>query len=84
MQSSRLAILGSHPIPYRVPLYRLLANRAEIDLQVLYGDDYGLRPRPSAWGVQDFVWKTDIARGYPHVFLKNWSPRPIPLRSWER
>lgn len=78
MQSFRLAILGSHPIPYRVPLYRLLANRAEIDLQVLYGDDYGLRPRPSAWGVQDFVWKTDIARGYPHVFLKNWSPRPDP------
>lgn len=78
MRRLRLLILGSHPIPYRAPLYRELVLRENIELQVLYGDDYGIRPRSSVWGVQDFVWKTNITEGYPHVFLRNWSPRPDP------
>jgi glycosyltransferase involved in cell wall biosynthesis len=78
MQHLRLLILGSHPIPYRTPLYRELARRQNIELQVLYGDDYGIRPRYSGWGIQDFVWKTNIIEGYPHVFLSNWSPKPDP------
>lgn len=74
----RLAILGSHPIPYRTPLYRLLARRDDVEVLVLYGDDYGVRPRSSEWGVENFVWKTDITEGYPHVFLSNWAPKPDP------
>lgn len=78
MRPFRLAILGSHPIPYHAPLYRLLASHPDLEMLVLYGNDYGVRPRPSTWGIQDFVWKTNITEGYPHVFLRNWSPKPDP------
>lgn len=74
----RLAILASHPIPYQVPLFRELAGRPEVELIVLYGDRYGTVPRRSEWGVDGFVWAGGITEGYPHVFLRNWAPRPDP------
>jgi len=74
----RLAILGSHPIPYRTPLYRLLARQPGLEILVLYGDDYGVRARPSPWGVERFRWDGDHVGGYPHRFLPNWNPRPNP------
>lgn len=74
----RLAILGSHPIPYRVPIYKRLALRDDLEILVLYGDDYGVKPGPSAWGESQFVWKAPITEGYPHRFLRNWSFRPNP------
>lgn len=78
MKPARLAILASHPIPYQAPLFRRLAKERALDLRVIYGDDYGARPRASAWGVADFTWKGGITEGYPHVFLPNLAPRPDP------
>lgn len=78
MKPARLAILASHPIPYQAPLFRRLAQERALDLRVIYGDDYGARPRASAWGVADFTWKGGITEGYPHVFLPNLAPRPDP------
>ncbi|MFT3775303.1 MAG: glycosyltransferase family 4 protein [Minicystis sp.] len=78
MKPARLAILASHPVPYQVPLFRRLAKESAIELRVIYGDDYGVRPRPSAWGVEAFTWKGGITEGYPHVFVPNLAPRPDP------
>lgn len=78
MKPVRLAILASHPVQYQAPLFRRLAKEPSLDLQVIYGDDYGVRPRDSAWGVQGFTWQGGITEGYPHVFLENFAPRPDP------
>jgi glycosyltransferase involved in cell wall biosynthesis len=75
---TRVAVTASHPIPYQAPLFAELARRAELEVMVFFGDDYGKRPRSSAWGIRDFVWQGELTEGYPHVFLANWAPRPHP------
>jgi glycosyltransferase involved in cell wall biosynthesis len=78
MRKHRLLVLASHPIQYRSPLYRYLALMEWLDLEVWYGDDYGVRPRKSGWGVEEFMWDGDLLAGYQHRFLKNRSPWPDP------
>lgn len=74
----RLVVLASHPIQYRAPLYRHLAREPWLDLEVWYGDAYGVEPRDGGWGVENFVWDGDLLSGYRHRFLRNVSPRPHP------
>jgi glycosyltransferase involved in cell wall biosynthesis len=76
MRRARLAVVASHPIPYQAPLFARLAKDERLSLMVFFGDDYGVRPRRSWWGVDDFVWDGDLASNYPHVFLPNWARRP--------
>lgn len=76
MKLPRLAILASHPIPYQIPIYRELARRREVEMLVFFGDDYGVKPRPSAWGIDAFTWAGGLTEGYPHVFVPNRAPRP--------
>lgn len=77
----RLLVLATHPIQYRAPLYRRLAAEGWLDLEVWYGDDYGVRPTASPWGVRDFRWDTDLVSGYRHRFFPNAAWRPGPVRS---
>ncbi len=77
-RKTRLAIMGSHIIPYRTPLYKLLAAEGTLDFKVFYGDTYGAVPRYSGWGVHDFVWQGEHTPGYSFRMLPNWAPRPHP------
>lgn len=78
MKPLRLAILASHPIVYQAPVYREIARRGAVELLVFFGDDYGVKPRPSGWGIDAFTWAGGLTEGYPHVFLRNLAPRPHP------
>jgi glycosyltransferase involved in cell wall biosynthesis len=77
----RLLVLATHPIQYRAPLYRRLSDEDWLDLEVWYGDDYGVRPTASPWGVRDFRWDTDLVSGYRHRFLRNTARRPGPVHA---
>jgi glycosyltransferase involved in cell wall biosynthesis len=74
----RLVVLATHPIQYKAPLFRYLAQEPWLDLEVWYGDRYGVEPRESAWGVRDFTWDVNLLEGYRHRFFRNWSLRPEP------
>ncbi len=74
----RLLVLASHPIPYQAPLFRELAARPGLVVKVLYGDNYGVHPRRSRWGIEGFTWQGDLLEGYSSEFLPNWAPRPDP------
>lgn len=76
----RLLVLATHPIQYRAPLYRRLAAEDWLDVEVWYGDDYGVRPTASPWGVRDFRWDTDLLSGYRQRFFRNAAWRPGPTR----
>jgi glycosyltransferase involved in cell wall biosynthesis len=78
MRRYRFVVLASHPIQYRSPLYRHLSAQPWLDLEVWYGDTYGVTPRRSDWGVENFTWDGDLLSGYRHRFLRNSSPRPNP------
>jgi glycosyltransferase involved in cell wall biosynthesis len=70
----RLAILASHPIQYFTPVYRLLAQHPDIDVEVLYCRDFGVRPRFDKQFGRAVQWDTDQLSGYKHRFLRNLSP----------
>ena len=76
MKKYKLAILTSHPIQYKTPLYKLLAEQKEIDLTVLFCSDWGLKTYHDEKFGQSFKWDIPLLDGYKYKFLKNISPFP--------
>ncbi len=74
MHRCRLAVLASHPIQYFTPVYRRLAARPQIDLEVMYYRDFGVQERFDKQFGQKIRWDTDQLTGYRHRFLTNVSP----------
>ncbi|MEX5634508.1 glycosyltransferase family 4 protein [Parafrankia sp. FMc2] len=66
----RLGVLASHPIQYQAPLYRHLAGRQRVRLDVAFlssADE--LRYRDLGFGI-DIAWDIDLLNGYSHRFLR--------------
>jgi glycosyltransferase involved in cell wall biosynthesis len=78
-RKARLAVLASHPIQYFTPIYKRLARHPEIDLEVMFCRDYGVRPRFDKQFGQSIQWDTDQLGGYEHRFLVNLSPIHDPF-----
>jgi glycosyltransferase involved in cell wall biosynthesis len=70
----RLAVLASHPIQYFTPLYRRLAGHPQIDIEVWFCRDFGVRRTYDKQFGQAIQWDTDLLAGYPYRFLRNLSP----------
>jgi len=65
----RLGVLDFNPIQYHTPLYQRLATRGNVELDVLFLSDNGLRPvRDKLFGVE-IAWDTDLLSGYSHRFV---------------
>ena len=74
----RLGVLDFNPVHYRTPLYRLIARRARVELDVLFLTDDGHCPVVDAgFGVR-VTWGIDLLSGYEHQFLVT-SARPPRL-----
>lgn len=86
-----LGVLATHPIQYQVPLYRLLAERGRLDVDVAFLSDTGIaRYRDPGFG-QDVRWDVDLGSGYRSVFLRRrrsgtlgWLVLPVRLARWLR
>lgn len=78
----RLAILASHPIQYQVPLFRLLAERPEIDLTVLFYSRFGLDAYQDVGFGREVRWDVPLVGGYRAEFLPNLSRAPGPSTFW--
>jgi glycosyltransferase involved in cell wall biosynthesis len=79
----RLAILVSHPIHYQVFLYRRLSRHPRVDLNVYFCSDFGIKPRKIDPELgRSFNYGNAILEGYPHRFLKNFSPFPSLNHFW--
>ena len=77
----RLAIVLSHPVQYFSPLFRRLAQQAEIEITVLYSTLAGVLPaRDPDFGVS-VSWDVPLLDGYKHKTLKNYWPG-TPRKSW--
>jgi glycosyltransferase involved in cell wall biosynthesis len=75
----RLKVLASHPIQYFTPIYRLLAAHPQIDLEVLYCRDFGVKEQFDKQFDRRIVWDTDQLSGYRYRFLWNASPIGDPF-----
>lgn len=68
----------SHPIQYFVPLYRAIANREEVQLQVFYYSDATLRTYRDVDFSHDVNWDSDLAWGYESRIIAGSAGRSIP------
>ncbi len=73
----KLAIITTHPIQYNAPLFRLLAERKQIDVKVFYtwsqsavGEKYD-----PGFG-QNIQWDIPLLEGYAYSFVENMSTSP--------
>lgn len=70
----RLGILASHPIQYQAPLFRALAEKA--DIQVFFAHRQTPTQQAAAGFGVLFEWDTDLLSGYPYRFLANRARQP--------
>lgn len=65
----RLAIVASHPIQYQAPVWRALAQMAELDVHVFFGSDFSVRGYHDAGFDVAVKWDVPLADGFAHTFL---------------
>ena len=73
----RLAIIDSHPIQYKAPMYRILPE-FNIDAKVFYCDHFGNDDSVDPDFGVSIKWDVDLLSGYDHTFLNNRSLWPSP------
>ncbi len=73
----KLIIITTHPIQYNDPLFKLLAERANILLTVFYtwGESVQQSKFDPGFG-QVVKWDIDLLKGYSFQFLENSSKQP--------
>ena len=72
-----LAILATHPIQYRAPIWKLLAARGRVPFEVLYLSAHGVDPTLDPGFGEVFRWDLDLLGGYPHQFPDGPVPREL-------
>ena len=75
----RLAIVETHPIQYKAPLFRLLAAHSQLDPTVLYAMIPNAAQQGSGFGVP-FAWDVPLLDGYRHEVLENRARHPSVSR----
>lgn len=78
----KLAILWSHPIQYLAPLWRALASRPDLEVTVIYFDDFGVSGRVDPDFGLPVSWDTPILDGYESEFVNTGGghDRPFSMR----
>ena len=76
----KLGVLDFNPIQYRTPLYQRLAERGNVEIDVLFLTDHGyLAGLDPGFGVP-VAWNIDLLSGYCHQFLTSIG-RPVGIRT---
>jgi len=68
----KLLIIDSHPVQYRVPIYRQLASLLASEgqrLHVIYGSDSSVRGAMDSGFGQTVIWDEPMLEGYDNEFL---------------
>lgn len=82
MNRHRLLVLTSHPIQYQAPLFRALAARPEIELEVCFYSRWGIERHVDPQFGVPVAWDIPLLEGYRHRFLKNFGLDDGPKRFW--
>ena len=75
----RLAIVETHPIQYKAPLFRRLAAHPRLDPVVLYAMIPDADQQGAGFDVP-FAWDVPLLEGYRHEVLENRARSPSPVR----
>ncbi len=75
----RLAVVETHPIQYKAPLFRRLAADPRLDLTVLYAMLPDAAQQGAGFGVP-FAWDVPLLDGYRYEVLENRARAPAVTR----
>ncbi|MEB0260630.1 MULTISPECIES: glycosyltransferase family 4 protein [unclassified Mucilaginibacter] len=72
----RLAIITTHPIQYYAPVFKLLSQRGNINIQVFYTwGQQSLDKHDPGFGKQ-IKWDVPLLEGYPYHWVPNTAKQP--------
>lgn len=77
----KIIVFDSHPVQYRVPLWKELSRKNKIDLHVVYASDCSVRGYNDAQFGTKVAWDGDMMEGYNHIVLN--CERGTPLSGWK-
>lgn len=66
----RLVVLSTHPIQYLAPLYRCLAQRGAIDIEVIYLSDAGAVAHHDSGFARTVAWDLPLLNGYESCVMQ--------------
>jgi len=75
----KLIAVETHPIQYKAPLFRLLAQMPDLDFKVLYAMIPDAAQQGTGFGVS-FAWDVPLLEGYPYELLDNVARCPVVNR----
>ena len=76
LKKFRVLLLCTHPVQYGSPMWRLMAQRPELEILVAYCSLEGAEAYVDPGFGVEVVWDIPLLDNYPWVHLKNVSPRP--------
>lgn len=75
----KLIAVETHPIQYKAPLFRMLAEHPGLDFHVLYAMIPDQSQQGDGFGVA-FEWDIPVLEGYSHTVLDNMAKVPSMMR----
>ncbi|MBP0020424.1 MAG: glycosyltransferase family 4 protein [Cyanobacteria bacterium SBLK] len=75
LHSCRISIVVSHPIPYIIPLFRLMVKQ-KWNFRVAYCSLEGAQSYRDRDFATEVAWDVPLLEGYPWVCVPNISPKP--------
>lgn len=78
----RLAVVVSHPIQYYEPLYRRLAARDDLELQIFFTWHAGGAAHRDHGFEREVEWDIPLTEGYEHELVPNKSRSPGSHHFW--
>jgi len=75
-----LLVCDSHPVQYRVPIYREMSRRNPESIHVVYASDCSVRGFHDAQFGRSIAWDDPMLEGYSHSILN--CEKGEPLSSW--
>jgi len=71
----RVGMLTGSPVPYKIQLYRALANEPEIEFTAIFASSGNVRPIDLAFA-GEHAWDVDLLGGYRSIFLARADKSP--------
>lgn len=62
-------MLAASPVPYQIPLYRMIAADPRVDFTAIFASSAGVRPENLGFS-EPVAWDIDALNGYRSVFLR--------------
>ena len=79
--SNELIVFDSHPVQYRVPVWRKIASQNPGSVHVIYGSDCSVRGHADTEFGVTISWDEPMLEGYDHTVLN--CEKGVPLSGWQ-